>query len=75
MTSVVADEDIKAEYPHIVRRPGVVGGRPRIVGTRIAVWQIANRWNMGESIADMLETYPHITPAALHSALAFYWDH
>ncbi len=67
--------DAKTEYPHIVRRPGVVGGRPRIEGSRIPVWQIASRWNADETLRDILETYPHISPAAVHSALAYYWDH
>jgi uncharacterized protein (DUF433 family) len=69
------DQDTKTEYPHIVRRPGVVGGRPRIAGSRIPVWQIASRWNADETLRDILETYPHISPAAVHSALAYYWDH
>src|SRR5687767_10943008 len=71
----VPGEELKTEYPHIVRRPGVVGGRPRIEGTRIPVWQIANLWNRGETAADLLEAYPRLTPAALHSALAYYFDH
>lgn len=67
--------DAPTGYPHVVRRPGVVGGRPRIVGTRIPVWQIAALWRVGETVADILHAFPHITPAALHSALAYYWDH
>ena len=74
-TAETAAADVKTEYPHIVRRPGVVGGRPRIEGTRLPVWQIANLWQMGENVADLLEAYPHLNPAALHSALAYYWDH
>ncbi len=27
-------------FPHIVRRPGVVGGEPTVVGTRLAVRHI-----------------------------------
>jgi uncharacterized protein (DUF433 family) len=68
-------EESRTEYPHIVRRPGMVGGRPRIAGTRIPVWQIANLWNMGETIPELLEAFPHVTPAAVHSALAYYFDH
>ena len=74
-TAAAPADDSRTEYPHIVRRPGVVGGRPRIAGTRIPVWQVANLWNMGETVAELLEAYPHLTPAAVHSALAYYFDH
>jgi uncharacterized protein (DUF433 family) len=74
-TTAPAVEDLRTEYPHVVRRPGVVGGRPRIEGTRIPVWQIGNLWNLGETAAELLEAYTRLTPAALHSALAYYFDH
>ena len=67
-------EDAKTEYPHIVRTPGIVGGRPRVAGSRIPVWQIAGRWQSGETIDDILTVYPHLSAAAVHSALAYYWD-
>ncbi|MGH2353193.1 MAG: DUF433 domain-containing protein [Chloroflexota bacterium] len=69
-------KDLKTEYPHIVRRPGMVGGRPRIAGTRLPVWQIALSSQKGATVEQIVETYhPDITPAAVHSALAYYWDH
>jgi uncharacterized protein (DUF433 family) len=67
--------DVKTEYPHIVRQPGVVGGRPRIEGTRLPVWQIALAVHKGASVAELLDMYPDLTPAAVHSALAYNWDH
>jgi uncharacterized protein (DUF433 family) len=71
----VAPGDIGTAYPHVVRRPGVVGGRPRIAGTRLPVWQIANAVRMGDTVDDLLAAHPGITAAAVHSALAYYWDH
>ena len=63
------------EYQHIVCRSDVLGGQPVVRGTRLPVWQLANLWNRGASMADLLDTYPGLTPAALHSAHAYYWDH
>jgi uncharacterized protein (DUF433 family) len=67
--------EAQTEYPHIVRTPGIVGGRPHIASTRVPVWQIAARFHMGETLPEILESYPHVSPAAVHSALAYYWDH
>jgi uncharacterized protein (DUF433 family) len=67
--------EIRTEYPYIVRRPAILGGQPIIQGTRLPVWQIANLWNKGESVDALLEAHPDLTPAALHNALAYYWDH
>jgi uncharacterized protein (DUF433 family) len=68
-------DDAKTEYPHVVSRPGAVAGRPRVAGTRLAVWLIASLWQRGTGAAELLDMYPDLTPAALHSALAFYYDH
>jgi uncharacterized protein (DUF433 family) len=54
---------------------GVCGGRPTILGTRIAVSNIAYRHRRGESVDEMLEAWPHLTPAQVYDALAFYYDH
>jgi uncharacterized protein (DUF433 family) len=67
--------EIETEYPHIVRRPGVVGGRPAVRGTRLPVWQLAALWRGGATTSELLEMYPELTAAALHSALAYSWDH
>jgi uncharacterized protein (DUF433 family) len=62
-------------YPHIERRPDVLGGTPVIAGTRLPVWQIAAACTKGSSVDDLVGMYPVLTPAAAHSALAYYWDH
>jgi uncharacterized protein (DUF433 family) len=56
---------IKTEHPHIVRVPGVVGGRPVIKGTRISVEFIARLLQLGEMPAVIIASYPHLTPAAV----------
>ena len=73
--ATTATKDQQTEYPHIVRSPGVVGGAPRIEGTRLTVSLIADLWNGGETLRNLLDMYPGLTEAAVHSALAYYWDH
>jgi uncharacterized protein (DUF433 family) len=62
---------------HIVRTPGVMGGRPRIAGTRIRVSDIAIshrlHGNSPEQIAT--EVYPWLSLADVYAALAYYYDH
>jgi uncharacterized protein (DUF433 family) len=60
---------------HIIQTPGVVGGRPRIEGRRIAVSQVADLYawqNISvHEIGEMFE----LTPAQVHAALSYYYDH
>lgn len=60
----------------IVSTPGTCGGRPRIDGHRITVEDIAI-WHerMGMSPDEIAATYPGITLADVHAALAYYHDH
>lgn len=62
-------------YAYVVREPGICGGRPSIRGTRIAVANIAFRHRRGESVDEMLEAWPHLTPAQIYDSLAYYYDH
>lgn len=55
----------------IVKTPGVVGGRPRIEGTRIAVDLILEFTASGFSEADILEFYPHLTPQNIRDCLSY----
>jgi uncharacterized protein (DUF433 family) len=60
---------------HIDITPGVVGGKPRIVGHRITVQNIVI-WHerMGMS-ADEIATNYCLTLADVYAALAYYYDH
>lgn len=76
----VASEIIEAEatpdaHPYVVQLSGVLGGKPVVRGTRIPVWQIAERLKLGDSLDDLLEAYPRLTAAALHDAISYYYDH
>ncbi len=60
-------------YPlgdHIVRAPGVCGGRPTFRGTRIEVEVVLDWLRAGRSIERILEGYPSLSRAAVEEAIA-----
>lgn len=60
---------------HIEMTPGVLGGKPRIAGHRIAVEHIAVMYlEMGQSIEEIATNY-NLSPASVHRAMAYYYDH
>lgn len=65
----------KFDYPYITSNPGIAGGAPIIAGTRISVRIIAGYYQMGMDVDEILITLSHLTPAQVHSALAYYFDH
>jgi uncharacterized protein (DUF433 family) len=54
--------------------PDIMLGKPVIVGTRITVELILERLGAGETEADLLEAYPHLSQDAIRAALAFAAD-
>lgn len=67
--------DVKTLDAHIEVTPGVVGGRPRIAGRRIAVQQVA-LWHerIGRS-AEEIAAEHDLSLADVYAALAYYHDH
>ena len=66
---------VDAVSPHITITPGVAGGKPRIVGRRIAVQEIMLwRERFGMS-ADEIATECDWSMAQIYAALAYYYDH
>jgi uncharacterized protein (DUF433 family) len=57
-------------------RPGYCGGHPHILGHRIKVKHVVV-WHeqMGMTPTEIVATYPTITLAQVHAALAYYYDH
>ncbi len=57
-------------------RPGYCGGRPHILGHRVKVKHVAV-WHeqMGMTPTEIVATYPTLTLAQVHAALAYYYDH
>jgi uncharacterized protein (DUF433 family) len=61
---------------YIVKTPGTCGGEPRIAGTRIKVRHVYVLVEKeGMTPAQVVVAYPHLSMAAVHAALAYYWSH
>ena len=66
--------DISREHIEIVQGPG--GPKARIAGHRVLVehvvgWYVTQGWSVEKIVSEI----PSITPADVHAALAYYWDH
>ena len=60
--------DLSESFPGITSTPGVCGGEPCIVRTRIPVWVLANYRRLGAPDAEILRSYPSLTRADLEAA-------
>lgn len=63
------------EHPYITRVPGKRGGRPIIRGTGITVSLIAGLYKAGDTVDEILESYPYLRPSWVHDAIGYYLDH
>jgi len=59
---------------YIDRDPNVLGGKPRIKGTRISVELIVERMGDGWSVEQLREAYPHLTEQQILACLSFAAD-
>ena len=55
----------------IVSDPGVVGGRPRIKGTRLSVSFILELMSAGSSEAEILKSYPQLCAVDIRACLRY----
>ncbi|CAA9557561.1 MAG: DUF433 domain-containing protein [uncultured Thermomicrobiales bacterium] len=62
-------------FPGIVSIPGVSGGEPCIIRTRIPVWLLVQARSLGVSEADLLRSYPALHAEDLVNAWAYYRVH
>lgn len=67
--------DLGDAFPGIESRPGVCGGEPCIVRTRIPVWLLEQARRLGTSEADLLRSYPTLRAEDLVQAWAFVRGH
>jgi uncharacterized protein (DUF433 family) len=51
--------------------PDVMMGKPVIAGTRITVELILEKLAAGESVEQILDAHPRLTPQAISGAMAF----
>jgi len=66
---------IRTDYRYVTSVPGVCGGRPTVRGTRISVKAIVGYYKLGLSVEEILDSLPNLTPAQVHEALSYYYDH
>ncbi|MCY3710026.1 MAG: DUF433 domain-containing protein [Caldilineaceae bacterium] len=60
---------------HIEITPGIVGGKPRIVGHRITVENIVNWHERMGKCADEIAAEYDLLLSDVYAALAYYFDH
>ncbi|MBV7328548.1 DUF433 domain-containing protein [Chloroflexi bacterium TSY] len=65
-------KDIGNTFPGIESTPGVCGGDPCIVRTRIPVWLLVEAKQAGSSESDILRAYPTLRAEDLANAWAYY---
>lgn len=67
--------DLGDAFPDIESNPGVCGGEPCIVRTRIPVWILVHAKLLGTTEADLLRCYPTLRAEDLSHAWAYYRSH
>lgn len=67
--------DLGDAVPGIESTPGVCGGEPRIVRTRISVWILEQARRLGTSEAEILQAYPALRAEDLTNAWAYVRSH
>ena len=70
-----AARDLGDAFPGIESRPGVCGGDPCIVRTRIPVWVLETARRAGVSEADILHAYPTLRAEDVANAWAYVRSH
>jgi uncharacterized protein (DUF433 family) len=68
-------QDLGDSYPGIENRPGVCGGEPCVVRTRIPIWLLERARRLGMSEADLLSIYPTLRAEDLATAWAYVRSH
>jgi uncharacterized protein (DUF433 family) len=56
---------------YIVSNPKVMMGKPVIAGTRIPVEIILEKLASGETVEQVLQAHPRLTPISINAALSF----
>ena len=67
--------DLGETFPGIEATPGVCGGDPRIVRTRIPVWSLEQARRVGINESEILRSYPTLTAEDLTHAWGYVRAH
>jgi uncharacterized protein (DUF433 family) len=68
-------QDLGDAFPGIESTPGVAGGEPCLVRTRIPVWVLVLARRLGSSEVELLKAYPTLRAEDLATAWAYYRAH
>ncbi|HLF90127.1 MAG TPA: DUF433 domain-containing protein [Anaerolineales bacterium] len=69
-----AKKERTVQHPYIEKKAGVCGGEPVIKGTRIRVSLIAELERAGQSVDEIIASYPHLNHAQVYDALSYYYE-
>ena len=72
--SVAKKKSKRTIHAEIESNPKVMLGKPVIRGTRITVEFILELLGSGDSVDDILESYPHLTRHGIQAAIVFAKD-
>ncbi len=67
--------DLSGSWPGVESLPGVCGGEPCIVRTRIPVWVLEQARRLGQAEADILRSYPTLRAQDLVNAWGYVLAH
>lgn len=67
--------DLGDAFPGIESNPGICGGEPCIIRTRIPVWVLVQAKRLGKTEADLLQAYPTLRAEDLANAWAYARSH
>ena len=64
-------ESIIMNKPRIITDPNIMMGKPVIAGTRLTVELIIEKLAAGESVQQILNSYPRLTRASITAAIRY----
>lgn len=56
---------------HIVADPKICHGKPTFNGTRVMVWQVLEMLKSGETVKEIIASFPSLTPRHIEAALDY----
>ena len=68
-------QDLDDSFPGVESTPGVCGGEPCLVRTRIPVWVLEQARRLGASEEELLRSYPTLRADDLSNAWAYVRSH
>lgn len=73
--SLVNSSTLGSSLPAVVKQEHVLGGRARLAGTRIPIWLLVLKQQLGAGTLDLLRDYPSLTKSHVEAANQYYTHH